>query len=150
MIGVTMLAQTGQVWLNSGGDADAGGTGTAWWILIGLLVLCTAAAGAVSWLAWRDRSRSEPEDRAFRALVRKQRLTRRRVALVRQLATSAGLPAVAILLSEGAFDHAVAQSEPQPVSPRVPSAEREHRDLSDSLDTFVLTELRRSLFGETA
>jgi hypothetical protein len=86
-------------------------TAAAW---IGLAVLAgasLAAGAAVSRVAWRDPQEQEPAERAFRVLARRLRLAARDRAAARAIAERAGIRAVSLLVSEGAFDAAAAAAD---------------------------------------
>lgn len=73
------------------------------WIAMGLAI---TLAGA--WAAWHRlaQQRMTPEAAAFAKLAPKLGLGPRQRARVRAMAHAAGIPPVALLLSEHAFDHA--------------------------------------------
>lgn len=129
------LAQA--VWLTRPGDAVTGG-GARWaWIAVGLGV-ALAVGGVISWLAWQDRRRSAPEERAFRALARRLRIGRGGRQALRRLAEQCGAPAVALLVSEHAFSRAVERAlDARPASVR-----------SSGTEESGLRELGQRIFGE--
>ncbi len=94
-----------------------------WAALAGVLIF--AVAGAVSYLAWRDRRRSAPVERAFRSLASRLRVPHASAQLLRVIADDQDVPPVALLLSERAYDRAVAASVRQ-IDPAVFAALR-HR-----------------------
>lgn len=87
----------------------ASGFSIALWIGLGL-TLALLVGAVVSWLAWRDRRRHAPVERAFRSLARRLRLGRARAEMVRVLADDRDMPPVALLISQHAFDRAAANS----------------------------------------
>lgn len=81
------------------------------WVWIAFLCASSLAAGGfISWRAWRSPRADEPDERAFRALAHRLALARKHRAAARVIASRAGIPAVALLVSEGAFDTAAAAS----------------------------------------
>lgn len=104
--------------------APHAGLPTWLWIACGLAA-ALVVGGAISWLAWRDRRRNAPVERAFRAMSRRLRLGRARAELVRTIAEDRDLPPVALLISQHAFDHAAATST-RSLDPQVVSAARHY------------------------
>lgn len=102
---------------------------SAWVWIVGGCALALVIGGIVSWLAWRDRRRHAPVERAFRAMARRLRLGRVRAELVRVMAEDRDMPPVALLISQRAFDHAAASS-------------------TRGLDAQSLDALRRHIFSE--
>lgn len=89
--------------------AEASGFSAVFWVslaLAGALVI----GGCISWLAWRDRRRHAPVERAFRAMARRLRLGRARAELVRVMAEDRDMPPVTLLISQHAFDRAASGS----------------------------------------
>jgi uncharacterized iron-regulated membrane protein len=108
-------------------EAESGGSLGLW--LLCSVVLALTIGGVISWLAWQDRRRNAPVERAFRAMARRLRLGRRRAELVRVLAEDRNLPPVSLLISEHAFDAAARAS-------------------TRNLESRTLEQLRHDLFGE--
>lgn len=107
---LVLLAAVGPVWPVNGDEAGAPGLPA--WLWVALAVFVALGAGAtISYLGWRDRRRTTPEHRAFRAMAWRLRLGRRSRAAVEQAARAAGMEPVALLISERAFD-AAAGSRP--------------------------------------
>jgi hypothetical protein len=75
------------------------------WLWIALAVAVTLAG---AWAAWRQHAQkqADPHAIAFARLAPKLGLGPRQRAQVRAMAQAAGVPPVALLLSEHAFDHA--------------------------------------------
>ena len=85
---------------------DAPTDGAAWTSWAAGLALVAALSFAAHWL-WRVR-RLSAEERAFRALARRLWVPRGVRRTIRGMARAAGLPPVALLLSEHAFRSAAA------------------------------------------
>lgn len=82
------------------------------WVVVALLAVAAVLVGAVvSFLAWRDERRQTPEHRALLALCRAMELGRADRILILHLAAAAGVPAVALVLSEPAFRDAARLTE---------------------------------------
>lgn len=99
-------------------------SGLPLWLWVSLAgVVIFVVAGIVSHLAWRDRRRGAPVERAYRALVRRLRVPRASADLLRAIAEERNTPPVALLLSERAFDQALAASGAR-VAPEVAASLR--------------------------
>lgn len=110
-------------------------------LLVGLVVSMVAR--------WRADLRRPLEERAFEKLARRLKVSRRRRRLIEQLAQRTSVPAVALLISEHAFDQAASAFEPIVAHAAVPreariDAKPRARGLSDG----ALLALRQALFGE--
>lgn len=81
------------------------------WITAGVLVLAVSAV--VSILAWRGRWRDPPAARALNALAGALALRGEAKAMLHRLAKALGAEPVALLMSESAFERAVAALEGQ-------------------------------------
>lgn len=116
-------------------------------IIMALAVILSIAIGAVF---WRASKRKTPElEQAFRHLSRRLKLGKRRMDLARQLAAAGGMPAIALLLSEHAFDLAVGALEPVLAHGAIPLAARTRRpDRTPGMNDASLASLRRTLFGD--
>lgn len=83
----------------------SGGIGSAWWALLGVVVL------AVVWAAWanRRRRRLDPRESAFRRIAQAQGWNRATVRALRRAAFAQGLESpVGIALSPALTERAVA------------------------------------------
>lgn len=75
------------------------------------LLVCFVVGAFVSVHAWRDRKSTSPEERAFHALAGAFALGKREKGRLRSLAAESGIAAVALVLSEGAFDRAAGRAD---------------------------------------
>lgn len=89
--------------------AAENGNGSAW------IIALVAALIVLGLIAYRQgllsRFPGKSEDRALRAMARNAHLRRGQVSLLRTLAGALGAPAVALAMSERAFDQAVTAAE---------------------------------------
>jgi len=99
------------VWLDVPAHADAG-TSIDWrWRVFLFLILCAAAATCLTWVMRRHSlAQMDPAEFAFRKLSFRLRLASHARQSIRELAAASGIPAVALLISEDAFDRAASAS----------------------------------------
>ncbi len=105
------------------------------WILLAAVVLVVSAA--ISIQAWRGRWRDPPATRAASALSKSLALTADQRRMLDRLAEAIGTEPVALLLSESAFERAIAAVERHPSS-------------LDPKDKATLLALRAAVFGGSA
>jgi len=110
------------------------------WAASGLAAAALMLAAAAL-LRILDRRRRPPAERAFDVLSRRMKLRPRKAAVVRRLAARAGMPPVALLISEHAFARA---------SQRVGDGAAGERagGLGPSRDQ--VEDVRRALFGQSS
>jgi len=97
------------VWLARPAEASAQPAIAPWWAFVLGWVLLVALAWR--WALRRREHALDPREHAFRALSRKLRLNGRERRAVRRLGSGAGVPPVALLISEHAFSRAQGRAD---------------------------------------
>lgn len=82
--------------------------GWLWVILMCGAAFALAIGALVTHLAWRDARRHQPAERAFVALAHRLKISRTDRIRLHDLASAASMPSVSLIVSETAFDRALA------------------------------------------
>ncbi|MCC6285280.1 MAG: hypothetical protein IT439_08275 [Phycisphaerales bacterium] len=94
--------------------------GAPYWLVVALLAALSAGSTAgAAWLAWRRALEAHPHEHAFRSIARRSGLSRHEREHVRSLASGAGVPPVALVLSPSALVQAIRSGPDSALSTRL-------------------------------